>query len=136
MRKKSKNWTKANKQMSKVITITLIVFLVALVSPVWADAPDSDAAEKDQNDTSVMQAFSSKEVKKSEIVAIEDETKRLVMFFMGVPLLLLLATTVTLGIAMVIFEKKVFVAHMIFAGLSMTLAIAHAIVGVVWFYPF
>jgi hypothetical protein len=127
---------KANRQMSRVILITLAVYLAALVSPACADAPDSEAAEKEQNDTSVMQAFSSKEVKKSEVVAIGDKTKRLVMFFMGVPLLLLLATTVALGIAMVIFEKKVFVAHMIFAGLSMTLAIAHAIVGVVWFYPF
>ena len=127
---------KASKQMGRVIPIMLVVFLLALVSQAWADAPDGEAGEKEQNDTSVMQAFSSKEVKKSEIVAIGDETKRLVMFFMGVPLLLLLATTVALGVAMVIFEKKVFVAHMIFAGLSMTLAIAHAIVGIVWFYPF
>lgn len=127
---------KASKQMGRVIPIMLVVFLLALVSQAWADAPDGEAGEKEQNDTSVMQAFSTKEVKKSEIVAIGDETKRLVMFFMGVPLLLLLATTVALGVAMVIFEKKVFVAHMIFAGLSMTLAIAHAIVGIVWFYPF
>jgi len=36
---------------------------------------------------------------------------------------------------MVVFAKPVFVAHMIFAGFSLTLAIAHAIVAIVWFFP-
>lgn len=83
-----------------------------------------------------MQSFVSREVVESDIVAIEDETKRLVMFFMGVPLLILLIATVALGVAMVIYGKQVFVAHMICAGLSLTLAMAHAVVGLVWFFPF
>jgi len=48
----------------------------------------------------------------------------------------LLLVTGGLGVAMGVYGKQVFVAHMICAGLSMTLAIAHAIVGIVWFYPF
>ena len=60
----------------------------------------------------------------------------LVMFVLGVPLLFLLLTTGVLGIAMGVYGKPVFVAHMVCAGLSMTLAVAHAIVGLVWFYPF
>lgn len=122
--------------MSRAITLLLFVALIIPGSLVWGGASENKVDVKEQNDASVMQAFSSREVKKSDIVAIEDKTKRLVMFFMGVPLLILLATTVSLGVAMVIFGKKVFVAHMVFAGLSMTLAIAHAIVGIVWFYPF
>jgi len=120
--------------------IKRIVFLVSLIvvacSAAWAENTADQITENEQNDSSVMKSFTEKEVKNSEIVSIKDETKRLVMFFMGIPLLILLATTVALGIAMAIFEKKVFVAHMICAGLSMTLAIAHAIVGIVWFYPF
>ena len=58
------------------------------------------------------------------------------MFVMGVPLLILLLVTGALGIAMGVYGKQVFVAHMVFAGLTMTLALAHAVVGIVWFYPF
>lgn len=134
---------KTNRVMSRATSTIFIIFLMFTSGSVaWAEAsinPENVVNEKnasEQKDESVIQAFASREVKKSDIVAIQDKTKRLVMFFMGVPLLILLATTVALGIAMVIFEKKVFVAHMICAGLSMTLAIAHAIVGIVWFYPF
>jgi hypothetical protein len=37
---------------------------------------------------------------------------------------------------MALYGKRVFVAHMIFAGFSVTLAIVHSIVAVVWFFPF
>lgn len=84
----------------------------------------------------VMRAFADAEVKKSEARAIDDRTKRIVMFVMGVPLLLLLIATAALGVAMGIYGKPVFVAHMVCAGLSLTLAAAHAVVGLVWFYPF
>lgn len=125
--------------MSSIRILSVLVFMVGLsFSSSWAESetPQTDNSAQGQNDSSVIQAFASKEVEKSDIVAIEDETKRLVMFFMGVPLLILLITTVSLGVAMVIYQKQVFVAHMVCAGLSMTLAIAHAVVGVVWFYPF
>ena len=115
-------------------------FVLSLgVSSVGWSAADVSAEEQsanEQNNSSVMQAFTSKEVKDSDIVAIEDETKRLVMFFLGVPLLIMLIATVTLGIAMGIYGKQVFLPHMICAGLSMTLALGHAVVGIVWFYPF
>lgn len=83
-----------------------------------------------------MQAFVTKEAKDSDIVAIEDQTKRLIMFLMGVPLLILLIATTALGVAMGVYGKQVFLPHMICAGLSVTLAMAHAVVGIVWFYPF
>lgn len=65
-----------------------------------------------------------------------DLTRRWVMFALGAPLLVLILITGALGIAMGVYGKPVYVAHMIFAGLSITLAIVHAIVGVVWFRPF
>lgn len=128
--------------MNNFITASFIVLLVTLgVSFVWAEEPVTEKAASEQSvieqgDSSVMQSFVSREVVESDIVAIEDETKRLVMFFMGVPLLILLIATVALGVAMVIYGKQVFVAHMICAGLSLTLAMAHAVVGLVWFFPF
>jgi hypothetical protein len=51
-------------------------------------------------------------------------------------LLLFILIAVGLGVAMGVYGKQVFVWHMLFAGLSATLAIVHAIVGLVWFYPF
>ena len=128
--------------MNKFISALFFVLLIALGAsfasaeePV-ADNAGSEQSVKEQGDSSVMQSFVSREVVESDIVAIEDETKRLVMFFMGVPLLILLIATVALGVAMVIYGKQVFVAHMICAGLSLTLAMAHAVVGLVWFFPF
>jgi hypothetical protein len=55
---------------------------------------------------------------------------------MGISLLVLLFITGGLGVAMVVFDKEVFVAHMIFAGLSLTLATVHAVTSIVWFWPY
>lgn len=135
-------WRKALKPMNNLYTALLVGCMLALGATLaWAEESVADTAGQEQsadeqNDSSVIQSFVSREVEESDIVAIEDETKRLVMFFMGVPLLLLLIATVALGIAMVIYGKQVFVAHMICAGLSLTLAMAHAVVGLVWFFPF
>ena len=95
------------------------------------------AAERSaENNSQVMQAFTPKDDGESSVIQIEDKTKKVVMFVMGVPLLIFLLVTGALGIAMGVYGKQVFVAHMIFAALSMTLALAHAIVGLVWFYPY
>jgi hypothetical protein len=58
------------------------------------------------------------------------------MFGLGAPLLILLLITGSLGVAMGVYGKPVYLAHMVCAGLSVTLAIVHAIVGLVWFRPF
>ena len=85
---------------------------------------------------SVIKSFETDGSAKSDLVAIQDKTKRLVMFLMGVPLLILLLATAVLGVAMGVYGKQVFVPHMVCAGLSLTLALGHAVVGIVWFYPF
>lgn len=96
----------------------------------------ADVGVKEEDSAQVMRAFTDTQVKDSDIVAIADETKRQIMFLMGIPLLVLLIATAGLGIAQGVYGKQVFVAHMLCAGLSLTLALAHAVVGVVWFYPF
>ncbi len=95
-----------------------------------------DGAQQEHSDAAVMGSFTSHEIYEGEAIQISDQKKRIVLFTMGISLLILLLTTATLGIAMVVHGKQVFVAHMIFAGLSVTLAIAHSVVAIVWFFPF
>ena len=103
-----------------------------------AQAPKEQVPQtaSEQASAGVIQSFNTDGSAKSELVAIEDKTKRLVMFIMGVPLLILLFATAALGVAMGVYGKQVFVPHMVCAGLSLTLALGHAVVGIVWFYPF
>jgi hypothetical protein len=121
----------------EIFSISLILFFLG-ISTASADSASlfEKGATQAPSDSSVMQGFTQHEDKATGVISVKEKTKRLVMFVMGVPLLLFLAATVILGIAMGVYGKQVFVAHMICAGLSMTLAIAHAIVGLVWFFPF
>ena len=112
-----------------------MVFALHQYSAQAADpVPPSPAASDSTGD--VLNAFNKDQGKPSEIVSIPDKKKYLIMFSMGVPLLIFILITAGLGIAMGMYGKPVYVPHMIFAGLSVTLAIAHAVVGIVWFYPF
>lgn len=65
-----------------------------------------------------------------------DKWKHEILFVMGVILLILILSTTSLGIAMAMYGKQVFVAHMISAGLTVFLAVAHAVTSIVWFYPY
>lgn len=84
----------------------------------------------------VMQVFNDNALEDANAYKIADKKKHQILFFMGVGLLILLCTTAYLGIAMVIFNKEVFVAHMISAGFTVTLGLVHAVTAVVWFFPF
>jgi hypothetical protein len=111
--------------------ITAVLFLFCAIPTVRAD----DNVQKGDS-ARIMEAF---EQQASQIKVDRPSTiqkKHLTMFLLGVPLLILLLITGALGIAMGIYGKQVFVLHMISAGLTITLAFVHAIVGVIWFYPF
>ena len=110
--------------------ILLFACLAFFSATLWAEGSAGEERAE------IMHAFTSQEKELSDIVAIETRQKQLIMFIMGVPLLIMIIITVALGVAMVAFGKRVFVPHMIFAGLSLTLALAHAVAGLVWFYPF
>ena len=101
-------------------------------------ASSASAAEPAQqpNSAQVMESFARQAEQAEPDTGVSDKTKRVVMFLLGVPLLILLLVTAFLGIAMGVYGKQVFVPHMVSAGLTLTLAVAHAIVGLVWFYPF
>jgi hypothetical protein len=116
--------------MLRRLLAALLVLACAAMAPARAaDAP----AESDS--MRVLQAFENKPQPAVPADAAE-QTRRWVMFGLGAPLLALLLATAALGIAMGVYGKPVYLAHMICAGLSVTLAVVHAIVGLVWFRPF
>jgi hypothetical protein len=99
------------------------------------NAPARELPLREGEGARVLQAFDAP-AHAPDAASGQDHTRRWVMFALGAPLLLLLLATGALGIAMGIYGKQVYVAHMICAGLSITLAAVHAIVGLVWFRPF
>jgi hypothetical protein len=111
----------------------ILAAMLSMLSMLPAYADDTNAA----NDSSqIMQSFNQQHRDAEHAKSITDKDKQRVMFLLGVLLITLVLITGGLGIAMGLYGKPVFLAHMIFAGLSMTLALAHAIVGIVWFFPF
>ncbi|MEO5573716.1 MAG: hypothetical protein ABIR48_04455 [Gammaproteobacteria bacterium] len=113
-------------QLTGVLIVLLIMF--GLSMPVSA-----------QDNQRVLQAFESqtdKRVQLDDALAISTKQKHKILFFMGITLLIGVLVTAGLGIAMGVYGKPVFVAHMLSAGLTVTLAIIHAVVAIVWFFPF
>ncbi len=114
------------------LAIVLMILLPGLnIVPVYAEdnSQSGDGAQ-------IMQAFNQQHKDDIRDKAISPKEKQQIMFLLGVALITLVFITGGLGIAMGLYGKPLFVAHMVFAGLSITLAIVHAIVGLVWFYPF
>jgi len=117
----------------------LLSLLLLCSAQVGVAAPAvTDTAASTQVSTSaeaVMQQFDGGEEEDSPQRKIETERKHQILFLMGLSLLVLLLLTGTLGIAMVVFDKDVFIPHMIFAGLSLTLACVHSATAIAWFWP-
>jgi hypothetical protein len=113
-----------------------VIILAALLSTLIVLPAQAEETKQANDSAQIMQAFNRQHREAEHAKSITDKDKQRVMFLLGVALLTLVLITGGLGIAMGLYGKQVFVAHMIFAGLSMTLAVAHAIVGIVWFYPY
>jgi len=111
-------------------------WMLVLPVPVGA-APAETAASQSvssQSAEAVMQQFAGDD-EVSPQRKIGTERKHQILFLMGISLLVLLLITGTLGIAMVAYGKDVFLPHMIFAGLSLTLAVVHSATAIAWFWP-
>lgn len=89
-----------------------------------------------QRDLSAMQQFNALHQDEVGILKVELKKKHEILFFMGIGLLIGLLLTVTFGLGMVLDGKPWFLWHMLSAGFSVTLAIAHAVTSIIWFYPF
>lgn len=114
----------------------LAVALAASLSILMAIPAHAENTSREGESAQILQAFNKQHRDTEHAKAITDNDKQRIMFLLGVALITLVMITGGLGIAMGLYGKPVFLAHMIFAGLSMTLAVVHAIVGLVWFYPF
>jgi len=114
--------------------LALLACLLLPAAPLPAQQQEASPSGDGASSVEVLRAFAKqKEEQRKEFT---DQEKRQIMFFMGVALLALLVATAALGIAMALYGKQVFVAHMLLAGLTVTLAIAHTVVALVWFFPF
>jgi hypothetical protein len=119
-------------RLRRALALALLLLATGLppMGAAWAvDAPQENEGAR------VLQLFERTAAAQPEPDAAE-RTRRWVMFGLGAPLLVLLLVTGGLGVAMGVYGKQVYLAHMICAGLTVTLAIVHAIVGIVWFRPF
>jgi hypothetical protein len=112
--------------------VIILAASLSILSALPASAEDTSAGDSAQ----ILQAFNRQHREAEHAKSITDKDKQRIMFLLGVVLITLVLITGGLGIAMGLYGKPVFVAHMIFAGLSITMAVVHAIVGLVWFYPF
>ena len=117
------NWSRA---------ILASLWLLALqASPVLAQ----NASPGTANSTQILEQFS-RQQPAARSTSIAEHQRQVIMFTIGTVLLVLLIGTASVGIAVAVFGKPLFLVHMILAGLTVTMAIVHVIVGVVWFFPF
>ncbi len=122
--------------MTRLLLPLMAFWMLVLPVPVGA-APAETAASQSvssQSAEAVMQQFAGDD-EVSPQRKIGTERKHQILFLMGISLLVLLLITGTLGIAMVAYGKDVFLPHMIFAGLSLTLAVVHSATAIAWFWP-
>ncbi|BCK88611.1 hypothetical protein MIZ01_2416 [Sideroxyarcus emersonii] len=115
---------------------SLFITLLASLSMMFVLPAHAEEAAHEGESAQILQAFNKQHRETEHAKSITDNDKQRIMFLLGVVLITLVMITGGLGIAMGVYGKQVFVAHMVFAALSMTLAVVHAIVGLVWFYPF
>ncbi len=112
----------------------LLLWMGVLSLSISGLAAEPVNGEAGQADVQLMQQFDTEEELAPER-AISTQRKHEILFLMGAALLLLIFVTAGLGMAMALWEKDVFTWHMLSAGLTVTLAIVHAVVSFVWFYP-
>ncbi len=84
----------------------------------------------------VIQGFVAHQAEERGVKAIPDKRRHQILFVMGAFLLIGIMATAGFGIAMALYGKEVFLAHMLCAGFSVFLAVAHAVTAMVWFFPF
>ncbi|HKJ83256.1 MAG TPA: hypothetical protein VJ961_04460 [Mariprofundaceae bacterium] len=112
-----------------------MLLVVALPTPSEAAAKQSAPSSMEQ-DLGAMQDFNKLHDDVSGLLKVKKKKQHKILFFMGIGLLVGLLLTAGFGLAMVLGGKQVFLWHMLFAGVTITLAIAHAVTSMIWFYPF
>ncbi len=118
----------------------LWMVMLSLVLPVMAQAaPPSPVAPAPSSEVSaerVMQHYAAQQDEVSPQRKISLRSKHEVLFWMGAALLLFLLLSAFFGVGTGVLGKDWFIPHMICAGITVTLGIAHAVTAFVWFYPY
>ncbi len=115
----------------------LFVLLASVLLSSFSATVSATEATPDRNDAhAVLAPFIEKELVDGEAVAIDDDQKHLILFYMGLALLILIIATAIIGLQMALFGKQLFVPHMICAGFTVTLSLVHAVTAIVWFLPY
>jgi len=111
----------------------LIFMLLLLPQGALAEAvaPSSTASAE-----RMMQHYTEQQDEISAERKISIRSKHEVLFWMGAGLLTGLLLTAFFGIGMGVLGKDWFVPHMICAGLTVSLGLAHAVTAFVWFWPY
>jgi hypothetical protein len=111
---------------------------LSLLLPAHVPVCLADAAPPATSDgAQILQQFGRQQPQHlARATSIAEHERQVIMFTIGSVLLLLLISTASVGIAVAIFGKPLFLVHMVLAGLTVTVALVHVIVGVVWFFPF
>jgi len=122
--------------MSRGLRTPLALCLVWLVGSCQLCLADS-AQPTTPTGPQILEQFGRQQPKRpAGPTVIGEHEKQVIMFSIGSVLLLLLIGTASVGIAVAAFGKPLFLVHMILAGLTVTVALIHVVVGVVWFFPF
>jgi len=121
--------------MNSLLRILLACWLV--LQGAGAVCLAQTAQPANSNGAQILEQFGRQQPQSSaRTTVIADREKQLIMFSIGAVLLVLLTATASVGVAVGAFGKPLFLVHMILAGLTVTVALIHVIVGVVWFFPF
>lgn len=117
--------------------LSRIVLLLLLLTKGAAYAEVAPGASN-ENSIQMMQEFGKEanSQKSDGVTPIADKRRHQIMFYLGMPLVIMLLTTAGMGIGIGVYGKPWFKYHIVLAGLTATLAIIHMIVGWAWFYPF
>jgi hypothetical protein len=117
------------------VCVAMLASLFLLFASPLARA--ADVPQQNNNATRILEAFDQQQMERVNSDKLTDHKKHIIIFLLGAPLLIMLLITGGLGVAMGVYGKhQLFATHMLFAGLTITLALVHAVVSVVWFFPF
>jgi hypothetical protein len=114
------------------------LFALCLLLPPYMPACVAQGAPPaNSNGPQILEEFGRQQPQRpARATTIAEHERQVIMFSIGSVLLTLLIGTASVGIAVAVFGKPLFLVHMILAGLTVTVAIVHVIVGLVWFFPF
>ena len=124
---------------TRFLPLLLLPLLLAFSQPALAAQSAAQQQQSNiamQHDLSSMQQFNDLHQDEEGILKVKLKKKHEILFWMGIGLLVGLLLTVMFGMGMVLGGRPWFLWHMLAAGFSVTLALAHAVTSIIWFYPF